>query len=54
MKILFGIIFLHLLVILISRTTKKEKTPYFTALLISLITTGYVLVMLFTMEMPEP
>lgn len=54
MKILVGIIFLHLLTIVISKSGSKETTPYFSVLLISLLTTGYVLVMLFLMEEPEP
>lgn len=54
MKILFGIIALHLLTIVISKTGAKEKTPYLTVLIISLIITGYVMVMLFALEEPEP
>lgn len=53
MKILFGIIFLHMLVILRCKTSSSNKVPYISTLIISGLLVAYVVVMLFMMEPPQ-
>lgn len=55
MKILFGIIFFHMLVILRCRfSVKEENVPYISVLVLSMLMVGYVVLMLFNMETPKP
>lgn len=54
MKILLGIIFFHVLVILRCRVSAHEEVPYISTLFISMLLTAFVVVMLFNMETPEP
>jgi len=54
MKILMGIILLHLLVILRVKITAADGVPYGSVLFLSIMTVTFVLIMMATMEMPEP
>lgn len=53
MKVLLGIIVLHLFVILRTQLSDEDNIPYFFIFFISMLIVGYVLYMMFTMEMPE-
>lgn len=54
MKILLGIIVFHLLVIMRSKTSKKEGVPYFSTFIISVLLVVYVVFMMHNMEEPIP
>lgn len=54
MKILFGIIFFYVLVIMRSRMSQEEDAPYGSVIIITLFLVAFVAVMLYTMETPEP
>ena len=54
MKILMGIIFFHLLVILRARFgSTNDSVPYVSILLITICLVGYVVLMMFLMEVPQ-
>lgn len=52
MKILFGIIVFHMLVIMRAHASEEEGTPWISTALISALLTGFVVYMLFSMEEP--
>lgn len=54
MKILIGIIFFHLLVIIRSKMSEGKEVPYFSTFILSLLLVGYVVFMMFNMEDPTP
>ena len=55
MKTLLGIIFFHVLVIISAKTSRDEESfPVITTAVITLMLTGFVVLMMFTMEEPEP
>lgn len=54
MKILFGIIAIHLLVIIRAGKSQGDHPPIFSVAALTLLMTLYVLYMLFIMEEPEP
>ncbi len=53
MKILLGIIFLHLMVIFRAKFTVNDRLPYLSTFFITVLLVAYVVVMLFTMAPPE-
>ncbi len=53
MKILLGIIFFHLLVIVRARMRPNGGMPYISILLITICLVGYVVLMMFLMEVPQ-
>jgi len=53
MKILLGIIFFHLLVIVRARIGARDGVPYSSILLITICLVGYVVLMMFLMEVPQ-
>ncbi|MEX0609990.1 MAG: hypothetical protein WD016_07475 [Balneolaceae bacterium] len=54
MLTLFGILVLHVLVIMRAKLSTGENVPYFSTAFFSLILTGFVLFMMFEMEQPIP
>lgn len=54
MKVLLGIIFFHVLVIVRSKISDKETVPYISTLVISMVLVVFVLFMMFTMDKPQP
>ncbi len=53
MKVLLGIIFLHLLVIIRAKQPDGAEVPYLTIFLITLAIVLYVVYMMFSMDVPE-
>ncbi len=54
MKVLLGIIFFHLLVVLRSKIGKNTTPPYISTLVITLVMVAFVMFMMFIMEPPQP
>lgn len=53
MRILLGIVFFHLLVILRAKQAVNERPPYMTTLFLTAMMVIYVVIMLYSMEAPE-
>jgi len=53
MKILFGIIFFHFLVLIRAKITTKDGVPIISISMLTLLLVGYVVFMMFTMPLPE-
>lgn len=54
MKILFGIIFFHFMVISFAKNTAYKETTYTAAFILSAFLVIYVVFMMFSMPVPEP
>lgn len=53
MKILLGIIFLHLLVLFRAKFSSRGSIPYFTTFFLTVLLVVYVVIMMFIMPVPE-
>lgn len=53
MKILFGIIFFHFLVLIRAKITTDEGVPIISTSILTLLLVGYVVYMMITMPQPE-
>lgn len=53
MKILLGIIFLHLLVLFRAKFTTQDGVPFVSTLFLTVILVVYVIIMMFLMPVPE-
>jgi len=54
MKVLLGILTLHMLVLIRSRSSTGEGVPYGSVFTLTLVLTGYVILMMYFTENPEP
>ncbi len=54
MKVLIGIIFFHLLVIIKSKMSEDDEVSYISVFFLSLLLVLFVVYMMFTMEEPIP
>ena len=53
MKVLLGIIIIHLLVMLRARQSIRERVPYVSIFVLTVLMVTYVVAMMYTMEPPE-
>lgn len=54
MKVLLGILILHILVLIRARSSDGEGIPFGSIFTLSFLLTGYVILMMFLTENPEP
>lgn len=54
MKVLLGIIFFHVLVIVRAKMQDDEDLPIISTAVLTLVMAGYVILMMYTMEEPQP
>lgn len=54
MTTLLGIIFFHVLVIIGAKMGENDDLPVISTVVLTMLLTGYVVYMMFTMEKPEP
>lgn len=53
MTVLTGIVVFHLLVILRARLSIRERGPYVTTFILTVLMVAFVVAMMYTMEPPE-
>ena len=53
MTVLLGIIIIHFLVILRAKQSIREKVPYVTIFILTILMVSYVVAKMYTMEPPE-
>lgn len=54
MKILLGIVIIHLVILFRAKFSSRDESPYISIFFLTVLLVSYVFYMLYTMPVPEP